>query len=265
MRMKPRNTTGRNTDMSNAEHRPAIVVILAAGMGKRMNSELPKTMIPVDGRPMIDYVVDVARSIDPAKVIVVVGFKREIIVNHFASSDIEFAVQEQQLGTGDAVAATLSLLGDQPADIVVLSGDVPLIRTETIQALLAKHRADTNVVTLLTCKLDDPASYGRILRDGEKVTGIVEAKDATSEQLAINEINSGIYVFDSRFLMNSLPKISNDNAQGEYYLTDLVTLAAHNNLHLQASSVDDPMEIYGANTAEESLFLDKEMKRRRTA
>jgi len=228
------------------------VVIMAAGKGTRMNNpNLAKVMYTVAGRPMLDYVIELAVELGSTRTIVVLGWQRESVEKHVrgAHPDVLCVEQSPQLGTGHAVMQSEQALADFSGDLLVLSGDVPLLSLETAADLLAYHRSHDGVATILTAILPHPAGYGRIVRDQEwHVTGIVEHKDATEEQRAIREINSGIYVFRTQALFTALREITPANAQHEYYLTDVFGWFARNNMQFDAVHTDDPREILGVNT-----------------
>ncbi len=217
-----------------------LTVILAAGKGKRMaNPDLPKVMYQVNGKPMVDHVVELAHQLDSVSVIAIVGFKREVVIDHLKDkfgNTVSFAIQDEQLGTGHAVMQTEHMLKDFDGDVLVLSGDVPLLTLSTMQNLMRTHRRSGSVMTVLTAKMHDPTGYGRIVRlpDGS-VDRIVEEKDATPEVKKIDEINSGIYVFKRKELFDALHHISPENAQHEYYLTD--TLGYFTHLKKSASGI----------------------------
>lgn len=233
------------------------VVILAAGKGTRMKSDLPKVMHILAGKPLLEHVVITARSLDPEKILVIVGHGREVIVERFGDSDIEFAIQEPQLGTGHAIAQAEDHFKEFDGMIIALSGDAPLLKPDTLKQMIKTHQKSGAAITMLTCEMDDPASYGRILREDGEIVGNIEAKDATEEQLLINEINSGIYVFDAGFLFPALNKINNQNAQGEYYLTDLISIAVGKGLKVSGVIAKDISETMGVNTIEELKSLEK--------
>jgi UDP-N-acetylglucosamine pyrophosphorylase len=234
------------------ESRELAVVIMAAGKGTRMkNPDMAKVMYTVAGRPMVEHVVDLALGIGASRVVAVTGWQKETVIDHLRSTrkPVECVVQEPQLGTGHAVLQAEDALNGFRGDVVVLSGDVPLLRAGTMHALMAEHRRARASATVLTAMLDDPTGYGRILRNGEgSVIGIVEQKDATPEQRAIREINSGIYVFDNGALFGGLHKITPNNAQKEYYLTDVFAYLWANKLPVRAVIASDPREIQGVNT-----------------
>ncbi len=235
------------------------VVIMAAGKGTRMRSDLPKVLTPLKGRPLLSYVLNTARGVNPSQIAVIVGHKRDLVIERFDADDIVFVTQEPQLGTGHAVAQAGSALADFDGDVVTLSGDVPLIKKETIEKLINSHRRFDAVLTVLTCDLDEPASYGRIIRKGDNIAGNVEAKDATAEELKVKEINCGIYVFKSSFLFPALKLVNNNNAQGEYYLTDLINMAVADGQTVCGVKTGDPIEALGVNTAEDLEMLEQKV------
>lgn len=241
------------------------ILILAAGLGTRMKSETVKVLHRAGGRPLLDYVLDLARQVSDTTPIVVVGHQREE-VRAVCGDDLAYCVQEEQLGTGHAVLQgepTLRQRGIEGAHVLVLSGDVPLIRAETLRTLIDEHSSSGNAVTLLSMKPDEPGSYGRILRDREgTVQRIVEAKDATSDQLAIDEVNAGVYLFDEGFLYDSLHSVGTDNAQGEYYLTDVVGMATSKGRRAGAIIVEDPIEVLGVNSRSDLAAVENEIRKR---
>ncbi|HHX81619.1 MAG TPA: NTP transferase domain-containing protein, partial [Pseudomonadaceae bacterium] len=199
------------------------IVILAAGKGTRMRSRLPKVLHPLAGKPLLGHVVDAARQLADGSLCVVVGHGGDQVRSAFPDADIHWVEQREQLGTGHAVLQALPHLRAD-ATTLVLYGDVPLIEVDTLRALVEKVRDDS--LALLTVTLDQPAGYGRILRDGEgRITGIVEEKDASSEEKQIREVNTGVMAVPAGKMAAWLPAIGNSNAQGEYYLTDLIAIA----------------------------------------
>ena len=244
------------------------VVILAAGLGKRMKSSKIKVLHPAAGRPLVHYVIDLARDVTSSAPILVVGHQKDEVQSACAGL-AEFAVQSEQLGTGHAVLMAESFVrgrGLDGARVLILSGDVPLTRPETIRSLLDQHDRERNTVTVLTMRPDDPALYGRIVRapDG-RVEKIVEAKDADPKTIAIDEVNAGIYVFEARFLFESLHGLSSNNAQEEYYLTDLVEQAARSGGRVGAAIAPDPLEALGVNSRAELGAVETELNRRTVA
>ncbi len=222
------------------------IVILAAGMGKRMYSDLPKVLHPVAGRPMLAHVLDTARALSPSRLVVVVGHGAERVREAVAAADVAFAEQPQQLGTGHAVMQALPLLDDsQPT--LVLYGDVPLTSAATLQALVAE--AGTQRFGVLTVEMPDPTGYGRIVRDAAgSIVRIVEQKDASDAEKAIREINTGIIVCPTGHLRKWLSTLRNDNAQGEYYLTDTVERAVADGVETVSAQPAAIWETLGVNS-----------------
>jgi bifunctional UDP-N-acetylglucosamine pyrophosphorylase/glucosamine-1-phosphate N-acetyltransferase len=241
------------------------VIILAAGLGTRMKSATIKILHHAAGRPIIDYVLDVAAEVSGRNPIVVVGHQRQA-VEQAIGDRARFAIQEQQLGTGHAVMQAAQLLKSEHTPggtVLILSGDVPLTRKETLQSLVEQHRREANALTLLSMKLDQPAMYGRIVRDADgTVMRIVEAKDASDPEKAIQEVNAGIYVFDSADLLVNLRQLSTDNAQGEYYLTDLIGMIRNAGKRVGAVMVSDPVEALGVNSRGELAVVEAEIQKR---
>ncbi|RDV00038.1 bifunctional UDP-N-acetylglucosamine diphosphorylase/glucosamine-1-phosphate N-acetyltransferase GlmU [Trinickia dinghuensis] len=231
------------------------IVILAAGTGKRMRSALPKVLHRLAGRPLLSHVIDTARSLAPARIVVVVGHGAEAVREAVAAPDVAFALQAEQLGTGHAVQQALPLL-DPALPTLVLYGDVPLTKPSTLKRL-----ADAAVegrYGILTVTLDDPTGYGRIVRDaGGYVTRIVEQKDATPDQLRIAEINTGIVVTPTAQLAMWLGALRNDNAQGEYYLTDVVEHAIEAGFDVVTTQPDDEWETLGVNSKAQLAELER--------
>jgi bifunctional UDP-N-acetylglucosamine pyrophosphorylase / glucosamine-1-phosphate N-acetyltransferase len=230
------------------------IVILAAGMGKRMRSALPKVLHPLAGRPLLSHVIDTARSLAPSRLVVVIGHGADQVRAAMNAPDVQFAVQEQQLGTGHAVRQALPLL-DPAQPTLVLYGDVPLTRARTLERLL-KTAADGYGV--LTVTLDDPTGYGRIVRDAAgRMLRIVEQKDATPEQLRITEVNTGIMVAPTAQLAIWLDALKNDNAQGEYYLTDVVEHAISAGFEVATGQPEAEWETLGVNSKAQLAELER--------
>jgi len=231
------------------------IVILAAGTGKRMRSALPKVLHPLAGRPLLSHVLDTARTLEPTRLVVVIGHGAEAVRAAVAAPDVQFAVQEQQLGTGHAVQQALPLL-DPSVPTLVLYGDVPLTRASTLRRLTDK--AGRGGYGVLTVTLDDPTGYGRIVRDANgKVLRIVEQKDATPDEQKIAEINTGIIVTPTAQLTGWLASLRNDNAQGEYYLTDVVELAIEAGLDVVTAQPDEEWETLGVNSKQQLAELER--------
>jgi UDP-N-acetylglucosamine diphosphorylase/glucosamine-1-phosphate N-acetyltransferase len=227
------------------------VVILAAGKGTRMkNPEMTKVMYPIEGRPMVAYVVDLAEKLGAARILLVVGWRKETVIDYFAGAAerISFVSQDNQLGTGHAVQQAAPALADFTGDVLVLSGDVPLLTEKTLRALLGYHRTTGAAATILTAEVGEPEGYGRIVKNkDESVLRIVEERDASAHEKKIKEINSGIYVFEREKLFQALAGITPDNAQGEYYLTDVFEIFAKNAWRISAVKCLDPAEVAGIN------------------
>ncbi|MGA9117407.1 MAG: NTP transferase domain-containing protein [Bacteroidota bacterium] len=245
--------------------RPLAVAVMAAGKGTRMNNpSMAKVMYPIEGRPMVEYVVDTARDIGASRIIVIVGWQKESVREHLAGRGVEFVDQVPQLGTGHAVMQTRKLLEGFAGDLLVLSGDVPLLRAETCRALLERHRASGAAATLLTCMMADPAGYGRVIRTPEGgVRRIVEEKDATEEEKAVEEVNTGIYVFDAKTLFEALEHLTPTNAQKEYYLTDVFGWLRTKGLPIAASPTGAIHEVMGINTPAQLEEARRAMAERR--
>ncbi|MCX5048732.1 bifunctional UDP-N-acetylglucosamine diphosphorylase/glucosamine-1-phosphate N-acetyltransferase GlmU [Streptomyces sp. NBC_00474] len=232
--------------------RPAAVVVLAAGEGTRMKSATPKVLHEICGRSLVGHVLAAAGELEPENLVVVVGHAREKVVARLAEIDpaVRTAVQAEQNGTGHAVRIALEELGGSvDGTVVVVCGDTPLLTGETLRRLAATHASDGNAVTVLTAEVPDATGYGRIVRDEATgaVTGIVEHKDASEEQRAIREINSGVFAFDGQLLADALKKVRTDNSQGEEYLTDVLGILREAGHRVGASVAGDHHEIAGIN------------------
>ncbi len=248
---------------------PTAVVVLAAGAGTRMRSKRAKVLHPLGGRSMIGHVLAAASAARPRHVVAVVGHSREEVGAHVRGlvPDALLAVQESQEGTGHAVRVALETLrdacGHTSGTVVVTTGDTPLLEGATLASLVAEHGAAGRAVTLLTGVVADPTGYGRVLRDGGgAVTAIVEEKDADEQQAAVREINSGIYAFDGDFLADALTRVGNDNAKGEYYLTDVVGIARAAGLEVGAHVTADVLQTEGANDRAQLAALAAHLNRR---
>jgi UDP-N-acetylglucosamine diphosphorylase/glucosamine-1-phosphate N-acetyltransferase len=240
---------------------PLAVIILAAGKGVRMQSELPKVFHRVLGKPLLQYVVEAVQKLSPQKICVVVGYQKEYIIDYFKDFGLEFVVQEQQLGTGHAVLQARPRLKDFKGEILVLNGDMPLIRPETLQNLVRFHRQHGAQATVLTAKVAEPGAFGRIVRDAQgAVLKIVEKKDAAPDELTINEINTGTFCFDAQSLFGVLEKVTPENAQKEYYVTDTIALLKAEGKPVFAYVTEDSREAMGVNTKKELAVLEKEMR-----
>ena len=255
--------------MSNV-HGEAAVLVLAAGAGTRMRSDTPKVLHSLAGRTMLSHALHAVAKVSPQHLVVVVGTDRERVAPAVAQlandlgRTIVVAVQEQQLGTGHAAGCGLSALPDEFAGTVVItSGDVPLLDSDTLADLIATHNAEPIAATVLTTTLADPTGYGRILRaGGDEVTGIVEQADATPSEQAIDEVNAGVYAFDIAALRSALSRLRSDNAQQELYLPDVISIVRHDGHHVRAKHVDDTMLVAGVNDRVQLAELGAELNRR---
>lgn len=228
------------------------VAILAAGQGTRMKSALPKVLHPVAGRSLIQHVLRTASALEPATVTVVVGHRAEMVREHLSGRpDVQFALQEPQLGTAHAVQQVESVLRGRSGTLVLLSGDVPLLSAATVRRLLEAHRAAGAAATVVTAAVERPYGYGRIVRHEGQIARIVEERDATPEERKIREINSGIYAFDLPVLFDALRGIASQNAQGEFYLTDLIGIYRRRGLAVATLVIDNPQETRGINSRTE--------------
>ena len=226
------------------------VVILAAGQGTRMKSSLPKVLHRIGGRPLVGHVLDTARDLAPAHVVVVVRHERDLVADAVLGVAPEVVVvdQDEIPGTGRAVEVALDALGGSDGDVLVLSGDCPLADVETLGAFVAEHRAVRAGATLMTAVVDDPTGYGRIIRESDgSVARIVEQKDASPDEAAVAEVNAGMYVFAAAVLRQHLPHVGTDNAQKEKYLTDIVALLRRADGRVAASVAKDVTVTYGVN------------------
>ena len=203
------------------------VVILAAGKGTRMNSDLPKVLHKLQSKPLIDYVIDESELLNPKEIILVVGFKKESVIKHTESRiNLKYATQIEQLGTGHAVLQTNELLKNRKGHILILYGDVPNIKASTLQPIVNDHISNNRDLTLITAEIDDPTGYGRIIRDKKgNLLKIVEEKDCSDDEKKIKEWNPGIYIFKIPEVFKILDNIKTNNASKEYYLTDAIGLA----------------------------------------
>lgn len=226
-------------------------VILAAGKGTRMKSDLPKVVQTIEGKCLVDYVIEAAKGAGAKEICLVVGYKYEVVHEKILHQDVTFALQEEQLGTGHAVKCAREFMGEE-GQTMILFGDTPLITSETLNRLRAYHKKNGNAVTVLSAMIEDPSGYGRIIRDAEgSFLKSVEHKDASEAELTSHEINSGMYIFDTKELKEALDRIQPNNAQGEYYLPDTLTIIREKGLRADAFALDDPEDIIGVNDSEQ--------------
>lgn len=241
------------------------IAILAAGKGKRMkNPNLPKVLFPLKGKPMLGWVLDTAKRLNPKLIFVIVGYKKELVIEYIAKSNspnkIKIVEQQEQLGTANAI---LQLQGRIPSEIkhlLVLSGDVPFVQVHTLRDFIEKHLNGNYDLSLITIEVDDPTGYGRIIRQKDgNILRIIEQKDLKDDSNEIKEINAGVYCIKIEGLFESLKKIKNFNAQREYYLTDLVSIYINDNRKVLAFKSEHPDEFLGINTPEELKKLERQL------
>jgi UDP-N-acetylglucosamine diphosphorylase/glucosamine-1-phosphate N-acetyltransferase len=236
------------------------IIILAAGKGVRMKSDLPKVFHKINNKPMLQYVLETVQELSPSRTVIIVGHKRELLMEYFKKWPVEFATQDQQLGTGHAVLQAEQLLKDFKGNVLVLAGDVPLISSKTLRDLVDFHDSNNAVITDLTAELADAGSYGRIIRkENNEIIKIVEKKDALPEELQIKEFNSGTFCFDSQYLFELLRLVKTDNAQKEYYLTDTVEICRKKGLLVLAYKISDVIQVLGVNTRDELLEMERSL------
>jgi len=227
-------------------------IIIAAGKGTRMKSDIAKVLHPLGGVPLLSWPIKAAREAGSSRIVVVIGHQGERIRALFQEPDLIFVEQKELLGTGHAVLQAQNAFPGQSAEVVILCGDVPLIKPATIRALYEKRKTDRAAVTVLTTVVAEPAGYGRVIKSGDgRVARIVEEKDATGEEKLVREINTGIYCVESQFLFAAVAGLDDKNAQREYYLTDIVAIACQKGLRATSLTVSDPAEVAGINTPED--------------
>ena len=234
-------------------------IVLAAGKGKRMKSDLPKVLHKIGDKPMITIILDTLGRCNLDKIVVVIGHEGEMVKDALTEYPIDFVWQRQQLGTGHAVDQARPVLEDFRGITLVAAGDVPFLSQESIEKLFRLHEAERAAATCLSAILDDPTGYGRIIREPNSnlMRRIVEHKDASEEERQVNEINSGTFCFDNQALFEALRHVSNDNAQGEYYLTDTIQILRQGGQRTAVTPADDPDELHGVNSVEQLVELEK--------
>jgi bifunctional UDP-N-acetylglucosamine pyrophosphorylase/glucosamine-1-phosphate N-acetyltransferase len=240
--------------MNRYSHPDVAALVLAAGMGKRMNSDLPKVLHPMAGRPLLAHVLDTLDALGVGRQVVVIGHQRELVRAAFADRpSLEWAVQAEQRGTGHACMMAEPALGNFAGTLLVVCGDTPLLTPGTLDSLLRTHAASGAAVTVLSMRLPDPQGYGRIVRtsDGAGIERIVEQKDASAAERALDEVNSGIYAFSYPALASVLSSLTATNSQGEYYLTDTVALLRERGRKAAVVCAPDHRELLGINTVDQ--------------
>jgi bifunctional UDP-N-acetylglucosamine pyrophosphorylase/glucosamine-1-phosphate N-acetyltransferase len=246
-------------------NRPWASIILAAGKGTRMKSEIPKVMHHLLGKPLIGHVLGLLRNLDIASRVVVAGHGSDFVKDYLKKSDIKLVVQEQQLGTGHAASCAKAALGEFHGNVLIICGDTPLLKESTLVYFMEDHAGSGRILSLLTAHLKDPTGYGRVLRsvsEGAQIQRIVEEKDATEVQRRLAEINTGTYAVDSDFLFDALDAVGLDNVQEEYYLTDIVGIAVSKGVSPSAVSAATEDEAWGINSRTElaraeTILLDR--------
>ncbi len=239
--------------------RKKAAVILAAGQGKRMGSDLPKVLHEINGRPIIHILLDSILEIEFEKIVVVVGYKGELLVQALKDYQLKTVWQREQLGTGHAVKMAGSELADFDGDTLIALGDVPFLSANSVRKLFEQKEKDSSSAVCLSTILEDSSGYGRIVRDKNSffLSEIVEDKDASDEIKEIKEINSGTFCFDNKLLFEMLNQLKNDNSQGEYYLTDTIKLLNDKNLKVSMVVCENPDEVRGVNSKEQLEYLEK--------
>ena len=239
--------------MNNQLH----IGILAAGKGSRMESNLPKVLHQLSGKSLIDYVLDTASQLTPKSITLVVGFEKELVKDHTRARKIDYVSQDQQLGTGHAVLQMSDKLENQSGHLLILSGDVPNTKSTSLMPIIDEHMNKNHTATVITAIVNDSTGYGRIIRGNTgQLLKIVEEKDCTPDEKKIKEINSGIFIFKISHLFEELRKIKSNNAQNEYYLTDVIELIGKK-MPVQAKIVEDSSEVMGINNINQLSSLEK--------
>ena len=238
------------------KHSNNTIIILAAGKGTRMDSNLPKVLHKLNGESMINRVINVAKKLNPVDIIVIVGFKKELVMNEVNNENVTFVIQKEQKGTGHAILQCMPKITKTTGNILILSGDVPLISYNTLMDFIDFHNKQKSKASLISTDLENPDGYGRIVKnDNNRLTKIVEHKDANNQELSISEINSGIYIFDSNTLKQNIVQIDNNNVQKEYYLTQIFDFIKSENSSV--NKIKNSHEILGVNTIHELEKLEK--------
>jgi bifunctional UDP-N-acetylglucosamine pyrophosphorylase/glucosamine-1-phosphate N-acetyltransferase len=237
------------------------IILLAAGQGTRMKSDLPKVLHSLGGKALFLHTLETAQRLGPERVAVVVGHGADAVRQAYNGNGVTWAIQDKQLGTGHAVLCAQEAFNGFAGEIIILSGDVPLIQENTLRAMIERHRRRNAAATLLTAVLEDPKGYGRVLRDDQgNLTGIVEEKDASDVQRKIREVNAGVYVASAPFLFAALSGVKNNNQQGEYYLPDIVAVGLDRGATIETATAEDAREMMGVNTREELAFMEKNLR-----
>lgn len=233
-------------------------VILAAGKGTRMKSDIPKVLHQIRGKPMIHYVVKTVESLRCASVVVVVGFQEEKVREVLNGKKVNFVLQKEQLGTGHAVLQTEDAVKNSENDVLVLYGDMPLVKPQTLKEFIDDHISTDSKLSVITTNMENPSNYGRVVRDDDfRIMKIVEEKDASEEEKNIKEINTGIYCVNKNFLFSTLRRLKPENRQGEYYLTDIIAKAVEKGIEVNSFRVNDEREFMGINTIDDLKMVEE--------
>jgi len=239
------------------------VVILAAGKGTRMQSPLPKVLTPIFGKPTLEYVLDISEKLGPARTLVVVGYQGDRIREKFDKRDIEFVLQAEQLGTGHAAYQTEQVLTNFEGNVLILCGDMPLIKVETLERLLNQHKKMTAKCTMLTLKTKENNDFGRIIRDDKGlILKIIEFRDAFDKANNVDEFNSGVYCFDKDLFFKALSSIGDNNVQKEYYLTDTIEYSVKSGHPVASEQIEDTNEIIGINSADDLRRVEQLLEKK---
>ena len=241
--------------MNYINHKELRICILAAGKGSRMNSELPKVLHKIDNKPILHFVLETSKSLKPKEIIVIVGFKKNMVIKSVNQFNVSFAYQEEQKGTAHAIMQCKENLINKSGQTLVLSGDVPFISKNTLKHLIETHNKNKSLGSIISANIKDPSGYGRIIRHNNKFSKIIEHKDANDNELKINEINSGIYLFDTKTLIDKINLIKDSNKQNEFYLTDIFEFIDKNKISVYNTKQTN--EINGINTIEQLNELSK--------
>jgi len=247
----------------NSHRDPALAIVLAAGKGTRMKSDLPKVLVPVTGRPMVRYVIDALGAAGIERIVVVIGYRAELVRAELAGEPlVSFVEQREQLGTGHAVMMCRDQLAAHRGPVLIVAGDSPMLQASSIRRLLDEFYAGNCACLLGTVEREDPTGFGRIVRDADgNFTGIVEEKDATDAQRAIREVNVSTYVFDAAELLTALEGLTDQNALGEYYITDCPAILLAAGKRVQALKVLQPCEALSINSSDELAVVERELER----
>ena len=230
---------------------------MAAGKGTRMRSDIPKVLHKLSGDTLLNHVIKTAKKLSPDNIIIIIGYQLELVKKSVSSNDILYSIQKNQYGTGHAVTQAKNHLENFKGSTLILSGDVPLIKASTLSSLINKHESGGFDASMLTADMRNPDGYGRVVRDIDgNLKKVQEHKDCNSKELEINEINSGIYVFDNQKLFELLPKLDNNNQQAEYYLPDVLSMIVMDGGKIGLEKIKNNDEIQGVNTLEQLSYLE---------